>query len=149
MELGWAKQQVLTRSTASSSTTCQLSERRESLEKVREENKKTVVFFFVFFFYIFYLLLLLLSFYYCHKCQVKPPTHSTKTDPSPTRLIHLLELTAKDCRRAKLVFLPFCFVLFPSFSFFHRLSSSSYFSARFSLVMIKPERVVGRTQRAR
>ena len=55
MELGWAKQQVLTRSTASSSTTCQLSERRESLEKVREENKKTVFFFFVFFFLYFLL----------------------------------------------------------------------------------------------
>lgn len=117
MELGWAKQQVLTRSSASSSTTCQLSERRESLEKVREENKKTVVFLDIFY------LLLLLPFYYCPQVPGKTthPLHRKPTLPQHTSFTFL------SSRQKTAVGRNWSSILFCTFSTFFFLSSPFVF----------------------
>lgn len=116
-----------------------------------EEKTTVVIIFFLYSFFFFFLLVV--------SSSQRQPSAPSNTDPSPiytrrsssfTIYLGSSQLTAKERLRAKLVF---HFVLclfsytFPTFHL-HLLLLLSPFSARFSLVMIKPERVVGRTQRA-
>jgi hypothetical protein len=122
------------------------------MEKVIEEKTTVVSIFFLYSFFFFFLPVVV-------PVSASHPLHPTRTLPQsilgapPSFTIYLgsSQLTAKERLRAKLVF---HFVLclfsytFPTFHLHLLLLLLSPFSARFSLVMIKPERVVGRTQRA-